>query len=341
MIANAPWPDSTVRVGPLINLPKLLVKLGCDPDPILRRSGFSRDVFNDTDHQISYLQGSRLIAECVRASNCEHFGLLLGQMACPSHLGLAGFLLRSAPTVGKALQTLEQNLDLHDRAASCKLQVDSEYSQLGVLIHQPGISAPEQIYDLSAANMCQVMRLLVGRNWVPSSVMLLRQQPRDTAPYHQFFKTTLFFDSDVCAITFPSHLLDREIATADPLLFHHLQQEAAVLHRTQPHELADVLPAMLQRGLLLNQFSAESIAGAFGVHERTLHRRLQSAGTSFRQELDRVRESLSTQLLDSTSLSVCDIASSLGYADSSGFIRAFRRWTGFSPARWRKKNGLH
>jgi AraC-like DNA-binding protein len=125
------------------------------------------------------------------------------------------------------------------------------------------------------------------------------------------------------------------------LLFRHLLQEAAMLHRTQPHELADVLPPMLQRGLLLNQFSAESIAGAFGVHERTLHRRLRSAGTSYRRELDRVRESLSTQLLESTSLPVCDIAASLGYADSSGFIRAFRRWTGFSPARWRKRSQVH
>ena len=341
MIANAPWPDSTVRVGPMINIPNLLQRLGCDPDPVLRRTGFSREVLGDTDRQLSYLQASQMFAECVTASKCEHFGLLLGQMACPSHLGVAGFLLRSAPTVGLALKALVENLDLHDRAVSCRLQVDSDYSQLSVHIHQPGASAIEQIYDLSAVMVYQIMRLLISKNWVASSVMLVRQPPHDPGPHHRFFQTTLFFDSDVCAVAFPSYLLDQEVATADPLLYRHLQQEADMLHRTQPHELADVLPAMLQRGLLLNQFSAESIAGAFGVHERTLHRRLRSAGTSFRQELDRVRESLSLQLLDSTSLPVCDIATSLGYADSSGFIRAFRRWTGFSPARWRKRSQVH
>ena len=96
----------------------------------------------------------------------------------------------------------------------------------------------------------------------------------------------------------------------------------------------DTLPAVLQRGLLLNRFSARDIANAVGLHERTLHRRLQTSGTTFRQELDRVRESLSVQLLESTSLPVCDIAASVGYADSSTFIRAFRRWTGFSPTSW-------
>ena len=109
----------------------------------------------------------------------------------------------------------------------------------------------------------------------------------------------------------------------------------------QHHELIDMLPAILQRGVLLEQCSASDIADSFGIQERTLHRRLQSAGTSFRQELDRVRETLSLQLLESSSLPIFDIATSLGYADSSGFIRAFHRWTGKSPASWRKYNGVH
>jgi AraC-like DNA-binding protein len=341
MIASAPWQDCTVRVGPLTNIPALLVELGCDPGPILHRTGFTPDVLSNPDNPISYLKGSRLIAECVAASKCDHFGLLMGERAGPSHLGIAGFMLRSASTVRQALEALVENLDLHDRGTSCTLEVEADYSRLSVLIHQPGVSAIEQIYDLSAVLMYQVMRTLLGKDWVATSVLLVRQRPRDTTPFQQFFRTALFFDSDSCSISFPTYLLDRELSTADPLLYHHLQEEADTLHRTQPHELADMLPAMLQRGLLLNQFSAESIAGAFGVHERTLHRRLRSAGTSYRQELDRVRESLSTQLLESTSLPVCDIATSLGYADSSGFIRAFRRWTGFSPARWRKHHGLH
>ena len=104
MIANAPWPDSTVRAGPLINIPDLLLRLGCDPDPVLRRAGFSADMLSDPDHQLNYLDASRLIAECVSATKCDHFGLLLGLAANPSHMGVAGFLLRSAATVQPALQ---------------------------------------------------------------------------------------------------------------------------------------------------------------------------------------------------------------------------------------------
>lgn len=341
MSTGPPWQENTFRIGPLVGIPKLLGELGCDPDPVLERTGFSRSSLVDPESRVSYLRGSRLLMECASASGCEHFGLLLGQQANPSQLGVAGFMIRASSTVDQALKTLVENLDLHDEGGSCVLEVEPEFTRFCYRVHQPGACAVEQIYDLSAAIMYQIMRSLCGSNWTASHVLLVRSRPADPAPFNQFFRTTLFFNSEASGITFPSHILDDVPRTADRLLFHYLEQEAELLHQMQHHEVVDTLPAMLQRGLLLDKCSAPEIANAFGMNERTLHRRLQSAGTSFRQELDRVRESLSLQLLESTSLPVCDIATSLGYADSSGFIRAFRRWTGFSPTYWRKRSRLH
>ena len=332
--------ECTLRVGPFVNLPKLLLDLGCDPDPVFETTGISQNELGDPEHRISYLAGSHLLAECVAVTGCEHFGLLLGQMACPSHLGMAGFLVRTASTVEQALRALVENLDLHDQGGTCTLDIDSGYSQLSFRVHQPGVMAIAQIYDLSAVLLCKIMRSLCGEGWNASQVLLVRSKPHDLTPYSNFFRTGVYFDSDTCGILFPSHYLRLKPPTADELLYHHLELEASVLHQMQHHEVVEMLPAVLQRGLLLDQCSASDIADAFGMQERTLHRRLQSAGTSFREELDRVREALSIQLLESSSLPICDIATSLGYADSSGFIRAFQRWTGSSPAFWRKQNRI-
>lgn len=334
------WRENTVRVGPLVNIPKLLLDLGCDPDSVFENADFNREMLEDPEHRISYLAGGRLLAECVAATGCEHFGLLLGQMACPSHLGVAGFLLRTASTVGEALKALVENLDLHDEGGTCSLDVEADYSKLSFHVHQPGVMAVAQIYDLSVAMSCKIMRSLCGSDWNASQVLLVRKKLRDLTPYTNIFRTTIFFDSAVSGIVFPSHCLQQKPPTADELLHHHLELEANVLHQMQHHEVVEMLPAVLQRGLLLDQCSAQDIADAFGIQVRTLHRRLQAADTSFREELDRVRESLSMQLLESSSLPICDIATSLGYADSSGFIRAFHRWTGSSPASWRKQNRI-
>ena len=169
----------------------------------------------------------------------------------------------------------------------------------------------------------------------------MRRRPRNTAPYLRYFRAPVLFDSDKCGIVFPSTNLQLVPPTEDKLLYHHLELEAEVLHRIEHHEIVELLPSVLQRGLFLNRFAASDIADCLGMQERTLHRRLQAVNTSFRHELDQVRESLSVQLLESTSLPIYDIAVSLGYADSSGFIRAFHRWTGVSPAAWRKQNKVN
>ena len=106
--------EATCRVAPLVNLAALVRSLGCDPGPIFQQSGFSVEEFNDPDHRLPYLRGSQLLADCVEATTCDQLGLLLGQRAGPTYLGLDGFLVRAAPKLGQALNSLEENLDLHD-----------------------------------------------------------------------------------------------------------------------------------------------------------------------------------------------------------------------------------
>ena len=331
--------DATFRVGPLINLAPLLSSLGCDPEPIFRRAGFGLEEFKDPDHRLPYLRGSQLLADCVAASGCEHLGLLLGQRAGPSHLGVVGFLVRAAETAEQALRALVENLDLHDDAASVTLDIGADFTSLEFALTISGASAVDQIYDLSAAIMYRIMAALCGEGWTASSVKLPRRRPADRSPYRRFFRTAVHFDATQCALMFPSYCLKQKPPAADQLLYQHLQEEARTLHGLQHHEILEELPAALRRGLLAEQFAACQIADTFGIHERTLHRRLRAASTNFRKELDRARESVSQELLETTSLPVCDIAKALGYADSSGFIRAFQRWSGTSPSSWRKRNG--
>lgn len=332
--------ECTFRVGPLVNLPSVLRSLECDPEPLIRGAGFELADFSDPDHRMPYLAFSRLLAACVEETGCEQLGLLVARKSTSSHLGIPGFLLRAAPTVKAALQSVVENLDLHDEGGSAILDIHDDYTKFGYAIQLPGVQAVEQVYDLAVAMIYQIMWALCGEEWTASTVCLSRHAPKDEAPYRRYFKTSLFFESTECAVTFPSECLSRKPPAADRLLFKHLQHEARELHALHHRELLQKLPEVLTRGLMTDQFSARAVADAFGLHERTLHRRLRAAGTSFRRELDEARRSVSEQLLAGTSLPVCDIANAMGYADSSGFIRAFQRWCGDTPSSWRKNNPI-
>ena len=75
------------------------------------------------------------------------------------------------------------------------------------------------------------------------------------------------------------------------------------------------------------------------MHSHTLSRRLEGFGTGFHDLVDECRFEIARQMLENTALSVADIGTSLGYSRSSAFIRAFRRWSGTTPAQWRATAG--
>lgn len=84
----------------------------------------------------------------------------------------------------------------------------------------------------------------------------------------------------------------------------------------------------------------QQLARRMGMSARTLRRRVQERGTSFQVVLDEVRYKRALALLAEPTLSVDEVARTLGYADSSNFRRAFRRWTGQPPRAYRRAEQL-
>ena len=95
---------------------------------------------------------------------------------------------------------------------------------------------------------------------------------------------------------------------------------------------------MLQSALMTGDASAGSVGALFSMHSRTLHRHLADFGTSFRALVDETRFEIALQMLGDSSFEVRRIADMLGYADASAFTRAFRRWSGTTPALWRTQH---
>ena len=328
-----------VRVGPLMGLAQLVRDLGHDPQPVFAREGVAPEDFVDPDAEISFVRASGLLAGCASETGCAHLGLLLGQRIPPSALGIPGYLLHTAPDVRTALTDLVRYFDLHDRGAMLILETGESAARLGYAIYLPGVQAADQVYDLSIAVKCNVMRGLCGADWNPAEVRLARSAPRDPAPYEGFFRAPIQFDADLSAITFPSTWLDHPVPGADPMLHRHLEKEAEQLHAEQPLELPGQLKTVIRRALATRRASAPHVARQLGLHERTLNRRLHEAGTNFHEELKAVRYEVARELLANTRLSLSRIAAALSYGDASAFIRAFKQWSGMPPSDWRRENG--
>ncbi|CAN7416227.1 AraC family transcriptional regulator [Acidovorax sp. LjRoot117] len=88
----------------------------------------------------------------------------------------------------------------------------------------------------------------------------------------------------------------------------------------------------------LAQHSAESLAALLHVSPRTLHRQLKEEGATLQGLKDEVRQSRAVDLLHRTDRPIKQVAEAAGFVNEKSFIRAFRSWTGHSPAEFRRQS---
>jgi AraC-like DNA-binding protein len=214
--------------------------------------------------------------------------------------------------------------------------VDGDAASLGYEIVQRHGEAADQIADGALAFECNILRTLCGADWMPSEVCFAHREPADAGPYRRLFQCPLSFDTARNALVFSASWLERRLPTDDPALRALLQKQVDALEAEQGADLPAQVRSVLRMALLTRHAGAEQIAALFSMHPRTLARRLEARGTRFQVLVDEVRFEIARRLLLAQSnMDVREVAATLDYADASAFTRAFRRWSGTTPAEWR------
>jgi AraC-like DNA-binding protein len=321
------------RVGALRVAPQLMRDMGVDPTAALAAAGLHESAFDLPENTIPYAAFGRFLHGAAQHTGCEHFGLLVGQVWGLQYLGLLGHLLRHAATLRDALRITSVHHHLNSQGGVFFVRDHGAVTESGYAIYHRGVVGARQIHD--AALACQVccLRELCGPGWVPGEVLLAHAAPADESPYRALFRCAVRFNCELNVLRYPSAWLDRPLPGADPAERRRLEAQATAQARP---ELIDQLRRSL-RVLLVNRVAAgDAVAEMLAMHRRTLNRRLQALGTTFRDVLEDVRFEAGCELLDSTGLPLDDIADALGYAGASAFTRAFRRRAGTPPGQWRR-----
>jgi len=327
---------ATLRVGGASESLKVLENFGVDPREVLIEAGIDPDVFDNPDNLITYAARDRLFKHCVARTGCQHFGLLVGQRMDLPSLGLIGLLMKTSPTVGDALRSLITFLHLHSQGAVMALRQEGDLALLTYDALEPGLEAADQTGDGAVSWSLNVIRTLCGPGFQPVEVSFAHRRPNDIEAFRKLFRVPLYFDAEHYALVFSRDWLSKKPPGADPELQGPIKNQVDALEAKHSLEFPDQVRSVLRSALMTGHCSEEQIAALFSMRSHTLIRRLEAFDTSYHELVDEGRFEIARQMLENTSLSVANIGESLGYSRSSSFIRAFRRWSGTTPARWRE-----
>ncbi len=319
------------RIGPLSNLPQITADLGCEIENALQGLDVTIKDLSSPDNYISFREAVRLLDRCAEITSISNFGLYLGSTTGIEALGIAGRLMQTSQTLHDAILIFLGIQPGYSSGASCFLTRFADDWLLGYSAYVPLDKSSHQLYDLVLATAYNALSDLTPVAAKPVEVLLCVSAPNDRAPHNKFFKAPIRYDQLLTGLVFTKAALDTQLPTADAKEHEDLMrrlQSMQLLPRSNSARIRHILPPLL----FVDRGKMNDVAATLGITSITLRRRLAREGTSFASLRDQVRHAVALELLRLTNMPVQEVAASLSFSHHSTFTRAFRRWTGKSPA---------
>lgn len=269
----------------------------------------------------------------------SHYGLRLATESDLKVFDVVGYVVASARTVGEAFAATVRYQRLLFSFQPMSITVEDDEARFVTLppAAKPGVGPPGELEDFALGTALMRLRRFVGMEVMPRSVRLRHPAPGDTRAYRRLFGLEPEFGAEVNELNFEARLLELPVRGADPTLHRIVARHADELLARAPsgHHFVDEVRRKILQSLRLGVPGAPELARSLGLSTRSLARRLADEGTSLSALIDEVRRDVARAQLRQTNRKTIDIAFMLGFSEVSAFHRAFRRWTGTTPAEFR------
>jgi AraC-like DNA-binding protein len=307
-----------------------------DVDGTLARAGLSEATLLDRMTRLAPDRSRKLAAELIAQIGDPQVGLRAAERLRLNDMDLLGYLVRHSPHPLAAIEQLVRYARLLGDTADARIERAGARVAMTFGLLDGRRMLPEAT-DYTVASIFRLVRELSRGRALPAEVFLQRPRPARPAGYRRFFQCPVSFGTDRSKLVYEQARLTVPFADGDSRLVAILEVRADEVIATLPRRTTVVehVRAHITSRLENGACDVRATALELGLSERTLRRRLRKSGSTYRTVLDEVRRELALALVEQRDESIATIAHRVGFADTTGFARAFRRWTGLQPHEYR------
>ena len=316
-----------------------LSEKGCDTEALIQKHQLAD--LGQLDASISAATHRALLSDALRITGNSGLGLELGFHRSQATYDQLAYLLMSSSTLREATELGLRYQNYPGRFSGN--EIITTFSEIeGQGCYQISVKDGLGEFRLLAvedilSSIMTTVRWVLGR---PLPVTKLRcdyPMPPHFEAYKAIFNCPVQFDAPVIQLFFDADVLYQPLPNASP---HSARLYAALCEeKSIARQQGDVAWRLCQ--LIIkdpaNPPAMSEAADILHYSPRTLRRRLNAEGWQYQQLIDQIRAIRARRALSDPTLSITEVALQVGYADHSGFLRAFRKWTGMTPTEFRSK----
>ncbi len=308
----------------------LLASVGVRHEDVLRRAGLPEDYLTRPNVRLpteQFLAFARAVQDSV---DDPLLPLRLVESMRAEWFSPPQFAALCSPDLTVAVQRLARFKPL---VAPVQLRIELGADGLWIRFEwlESMVEPPWFLVGFEAFSIVKLARMGT-RHEVRATAVTLPQLPEHREAYEAFLGCPIHVD-DFASVSFGAEDAARPFLTDNSAMWNifepQLRERLADLEGSATFEART--RAVLLEALPSGRVSVDAIARRLAVSSRTLQRRLNEEGTSFKDVVRDVRERLARHYLAHTQLSSSEIAYLLGFEETASFFRAFNRWTGTTP----------
>ncbi|MBL8958192.1 MAG: AraC family transcriptional regulator ligand-binding domain-containing protein [Myxococcaceae bacterium] len=301
--------DLTLGVGPLRPLAAQLEACGVEPKAFFAGRGIDVAVLAERDGRVPIRKLIGIWERAAEAARDPHFGRHAGERLEPGMFGVVSDVCEASATLGDALSQLSRYLRIVTETVTVRVDVEGRVATVEPRFRMPPFAQGRQAMAFTVAALEHFIRTVVSQ---PVAVRC----------------TAMRLELDAAALKTPLKRQSPERAAALDVAAHRVLT-AQPRSGTVGEQVARVAMGELRLGV---EPVVDGVAAELATSVRSLQRALSQEGTTYVKVVDALRYGLAQHHLGETELSIDEVAFVLGFSETAAFYRAFKRWSGTTPA---------